>query len=125
VPYHCNVNSICDIEITIDKIIKSLEEKCDVSYKSDLWVWQQLKKYEEDLGVKIFKKNKLDMDNSEFSLSMNYPYINFFQKQHLYVNEKIRVANGVFDKIQEHVRKYGNKEPIKIFLGAGTLWYHR
>lgn len=119
-----STGSIWDITIPINRIIKNLEEKCDVSYKSDLWVWQQLKRYEEELGVKLFKKVKSDKNEKEFSLSMNYPYINFFQKQHLYVNEKIKVANGVFDKIQEHVRKYGNRDPVKIFLGAGTLCYH-
>ncbi len=116
--------SIWDITMPINRIIKNLEDKCDVSYKSDLWVWQQLKHYEEELGVKLFKKVKPDKNGKEFFLSMNYPYINFFQKQHLYVNEKIKVANGVFDKIQEYLKNEGIKKIVKIFLGAGTLCYH-
>lgn len=119
-----NAGSIWEITLPIEKIINNLKIKCHVSYKSDLWVWTQLKRYEEELGVKIFKKVKTAKNDKQFAISINHPFTNFFQKQHLYVTEKIKVANGVFDKIQEYTRKNNSKEPIKIFLGAGTLCYH-
>lgn len=119
-----NAASIWEISLSIDHIIEKLEEKCDVSYKSDLWVWTQLKRYEEEIGVGLFKKLKSVGKEKSLAISMNYPYINFFQKQHLYVNEKIRVANGVFDKIQNVAERERRNGPFKIFLGAGTLCYH-
>jgi len=116
--------SIWDITIPIDEVIRYLKEKYEVSYKSNLWVWVQLKRYEEEIGVVLFKKVKNSKKNDDFSIAISYPYINFFQKQHLYVNEKIKVANGVFDKIMNHAEKYADKTPIDIFLGAGTLCFH-
>ena len=119
-----NAGSIWEITLPIEKVINYLQQKCDVSYKSNLWVWIQLKRYEEELGVELFKKVKANKQDNQFSIAINYPFINFFQKQHLYVNEKIKVANGVFDKIQDYISKNNNNEPIKIFLGAGTLCFH-
>lgn len=119
-----DAGSIWDVNLSLDHIIQKLEEKCDVSYKSDLWVWTQLKRYEEEIGVQLFKKIKVPGREKSLAVSMNYPYINFFQKQHLYVNEKIRAANGVYDKIQHFAMKAYGSEPIRIFLGAGTLCYH-
>ncbi len=119
-----NAGSIWEIILPIEKIITNLEKKCDVSYKSDLWVWTQLKRYEEELGVKLFKKVKNSENDKQFSITLNYPFTHFFQKQHLFVTEKIKVANGVFDKIQEYTRKNYTQESVKIFLGAGTLCYH-
>ncbi len=116
--------SIWDISLPVETIISRLKEKCDVSYKSDLWVWTQLKRYEEELGVKLFRKVKIKPGDNQFSIALNFPYINFFQKKHLFVNEKIKVANGIYDKILNYTQNKGSKEPVKIFLGAGTLCYH-
>ncbi len=116
--------SIWEIVLPIEKVINYLEKKCDVRYRSKAWVWIQLKRYEEELGVELFKKINSDKKSDNFSISINYSFINFFQKQHLYVNEKIKVANGVFDKIKDYKAKNNSKEPIKILLGAGTLCYH-
>ena len=116
--------SIWDIVLPIEKVINYLEERCDVKYKSKSWVWIQLKRYEEELGVVLFKKLNSGNNRDQFSIAINYPFINFFQKHHLYVNEKIKVANGVFDKIKDFKAHNDRKEPIKILLGAGTLCYH-
>lgn len=119
-----NAGSIWEITLPIEKIINYLQQKCDVSYKSNLWVWIQLKRYEEELGVELFKKVKTNKKDNQFSIAINYPFINFFQKQHLYVNEKIKVANGVFDLIKDYRSKNVNYNSVNILLGAGTLCYH-
>ncbi len=119
-----NSGSIWDITIPIEDVIRYLKEKYEVSYKSSLWVWVQLKRYEEELGVVLFRKVRNSKKDKNFSIAINYPFINFFQKQHLYVNEKIKVANGVFDKIQNFVTRINRNQPVNIFLGAGTLCYH-
>ncbi len=117
-------DSIWDIIIPIEYVIEYLKEKCEVDYKSSLWLWTQMKRYEEDLGVKLFRKVKKDQSNKEFSIAIHYPFENFFQKQHLYVTEKIKVANGVYDLIRNVASINSKQNYIKIILGAGTLCYH-
>ena len=118
------VKSIWEISLDVKTIIERLEKKYDVTYSSEIWVWTQLKRYEQDLGVKLFRKIKADDGENNFSVALNYPYLNFFQKKHLFVNEKIKVANGIYDKIIESIRFTNKNKPINIFLGAGTLCYH-
>ncbi len=121
---NCESGSIWDISISLESIIDKLKEKCNVSYKSDNWVWTQLKRYEEEIGAKLFKRTKSGNEKKSIVISMHSPYINFFQKKHLYINEKIKVANGVYDKINNFAMRKYSSEPIRIFLGAGTLCFH-
>ncbi len=116
--------SIWEIVISIEYVIEYLKEKCEVNYKSSLWLWTQMKRYEEELGVKLFRKVKNNKNDTEFSIAIYYPFKNFFQKQHLYVTEKIKVANGVFDLLQNLTGRKDRKNHPKIILGAGTLCYH-
>ncbi len=116
--------SIWEIVLPLEKVITILKEKYSVSYKSGHWVWVQLSRYEEELGVKLFKKVATNKNSKKFSISIHYPFVNFFQKQHLYISEKLKVANGTFDKIQAFKQKLNSAKPISIFLGAGTLCYH-
>ncbi len=114
--------SIWDIVISIEYVIEYLKEKCEVDYKSSLWLWTQMKRYEEELGVKLFRKVK--KNDKEFSIAIHYPFKNFFQKQHLYVTEKIKVANGVYDLLQNLSDTPDRRNRLRIILGAGTLCYH-
>jgi len=114
--------SIWDIVIPIEHVIEYLKEKCEVDYKSSLWLWTQMKRYEEDLGVRLFRKVK--ENNKDFSIAIYYPFKNFFQKQHLYVTEKIKVANGVYDLLQNAAALEDRQDRLSIILGAGTLCYH-
>ncbi|MBA7712115.1 hypothetical protein ES703_121085 [subsurface metagenome] len=50
--------------------------------------------------------------------------VKFYQKQHLYVTKKIKVANGVYDKIKNDFNEREPSQPIKILLGAGSTIFH-
>ncbi|MCD6120226.1 MAG: DeoR family transcriptional regulator [Spirochaetales bacterium] len=121
-----DVESIWNIKIPIERIKDYLKDTCDVNYRSNLWVYTQLKRYEEELGVRLFKKETADnSDNGEFYLSIYDRMLKFYQKQHLYVSKKIKVANAVYDKIKNDVNAQPEKERrIKILLGAGSTIYH-
>ena len=120
---HGNVESIWDIKLPIENIKKELEEICSVHYRSNLWIYTQLRRYEEDLGVQLFRKDSVGCKKGSFYLSINDKMLKFYQKQHLYVSDKIKVANGVYDKITNEAikRKSGT---VRIFLGAGSTIFH-
>lgn len=118
-----NVESIWDIKLPIEDIKNELEEICSVHYRSNLWIYTQLRRYEEDLGVQLFRKDSAGCKKGSFYLSINDNMVEFYQKQHLYVSDKIKVANGIFDKITNEA-KLRQAGTVRIFLGAGSTIFH-
>ncbi len=124
------VDSIWDIELPIERIRDYLSKKCSVNYRSNLWVYTQLRRYEEELGVKLFRKLPSHPGSNGFKLAIHRDMVKFYQKQHLYVSKKIKVANGVYDKIRhdfESMAKQRSNEVsrgLRILLGAGSTIYH-
>jgi DeoR/GlpR family transcriptional regulator of sugar metabolism len=118
-----DVESIWDIKLPIERVKAYLEEHCSVSYRSNLWVYTQLKRYEEELGVKLFQKDEEGCAKGSFYLSINNRMLKFYQKQHLYVSKKIKVANAVYDKIANDLT-IKEKDQVKILLGAGSTIFH-
>ncbi len=51
-----HASSIWDIEISSTQIIENLKRQCDIDYKTEYWLWTQLKRYEEDTNIKLFTK---------------------------------------------------------------------
>ncbi|MEW5816562.1 MAG: DeoR family transcriptional regulator [Spirochaetota bacterium] len=119
-----NFESIWDIKIPIESVKSYLKKKYQASYRSNLWVYTQLKRYEDELGVKLFRKESDDLKKGNFLLSINDKMIKFYQKQHLYVTQKIKVANGVYDKIKNDIAERKLNRPVKILLGAGSTIFH-
>ncbi len=119
-----NVSSIWDITLPIEKIITYLNEKHNVLYKNAMWVYTQLRRYENELGVRLFQKIQKEGSESNFSLKIYQPFIYFFQKQHLYLSQKIKISNGAWDLIKNTMGRTGFEEPLKILLGAGSTIYH-
>ncbi len=114
--------SIWEVLIPIDRIKEYLQTTHHAEYKSSLWVYTQLKRYEDEIGVKLFRREQNDGRN--FSLGIYHPFVNFFQKQHLHVSEKIKVANGAYDKISHFAHQRSLNEPLRLLLGAGSTVYH-
>ena len=119
-----SVESIWDLRISISRVKEYLQTTYRTSYKSSLWVYTQLKRYEEELGVQIFHKERNDTDPRDFYLCVHSPFVNFFQKQHLHVGEKIKLANGVYEKITHFAQERSSEEPVRLLLGAGSTIYH-
>ncbi len=121
------VDSIWEIKLPIERIKEYLEKRFSVTYHSNLWVYTQLRRYEEDLGVKLFERIPAKQKGS-FYLSIYKDMVKFYQKQHLYVSKKIKVANGVYDKIRNDFLALPDEEKktkkIKILLGAGSTIFH-
>ncbi len=115
-----DAQSINDITIPIDQVRIHLKERFGVDYTSNQWVFTQLKRYEDEIGSKLFKKTAAKSSN-EFDLGLCSDMIEFTQKLHLHVPQKIKTANGVFDKI--HISS-GGERATSICLGAGSTIYY-
>lgn len=116
-----HASSIWDISLSSSQIIENLKRQYDIDYKTEYWLWMQLKKYEEDTNTKLFVKS--NSSSGGFTLRLSYPYKDFHQKKHLYISEKLMVANGVFDMLCEY-GKTKEDGVVRMFLGAGGLGSH-
>src|SRR6056297_2045730 len=113
--------SILDISIPIQEMRAHLKKRFGVEYSSNQWVYTQLRRYEDEIGAKLFDKTSMK-DTNSFDLILYPDMLEFVQKQHLHVPQKIKTANGVYDKIisaSEHLDRN-----IDVFLGAGSTLYH-
>lgn len=116
--------SIWDIELPIEQVREHLKTKYGVHYNSNQWVYTQLRRYEEEIGVKLFRKLHRSGSRYNFALAVHDKMIQFYQKQHLYVGDKIKVANGVYDKIHNAAAQGSTGRPIHLLLGAGSTVFH-
>lgn len=116
------VESIWELKLPVESIKRNLEEICSIHYRSNLWIYTQLKRYEEDLGVRLFRKDSTGCGKDSFYLSIHDRMLTFSQKLHLYVSDKIKVANGVYDKIVNELSGAGGR--VRLFLDAGSTIYH-
>ncbi len=114
------VESIWELRLPIERVKKELEELCSVHYLSNLWIYTQLRRYEEELGAQLFRKDSAGCGKGSFYLSICDRMLTFSQKQHLYVSDKIKVANGAYDKITNEAADHR----VRVFLGAGSTIYH-
>jgi DeoR/GlpR family transcriptional regulator of sugar metabolism len=116
------VKTIWEVSLSSSQIIQNLKDRCNIDYKTDYWLWTQLKRYEEELNMPLFKKQR--GNGQEILISLFYPYTHFHQKKHLYISEKLKVANGVYDEIQDFSQNINLGKPVKLVLGAGGLCNH-
>ncbi|MFW5955623.1 MAG: hypothetical protein ACOCSK_02675, partial [Rhodothermales bacterium] len=118
--------SIWEVSLSGAVIRHHLRERHGTNYKSDHWLHTQLRRYEEGLGVPLFERKRSGDDEGRqgFTLALHYPLVTFYQKQHLYVTEKIKIANGAYDFIVELAGQRGHRQPFSVLLGAGSTVYH-
>jgi len=114
--------SIWDVALSSSQIIEYLKERYSIDYKTDYWLWTQLKRYEEELGMPLFKKHK--GTGPTFTISLAAPYTHFHQKKHLYIAEKLKAANAVYDEIENYAQQNKREASVKVLLGAGGLCNH-
>jgi hypothetical protein len=112
--------SIWDIAMPIDELRIHLKMRFGVEYTSNQWVYTQIRRYEDEIGAKLFERRDMKHAN-RFNLMLHPNMIEFVQKQHLYVPQKIKLANGIYDKIQSAVQY---QHTVKVCLGAGSTMYH-
>ena len=114
--------SIMDVKMSMDDIAYYLRETYDVSYSDNKWIYKQIRNYEDEIKTRLFSMEK-DGEGHSF-LRVNSEINSFTQKRHLYISQKIKVSNGIYDLIV-HSRRAGRPDrPVKLFLGAGSTLYH-
>lgn len=114
--------SLFDVELPMGTIREYLKDRIGVEYTSDAWIATQIRKYEDEIGVSLFRRTG-DAPNGT-SLSVRRDLRTYFQKRHLYTSQKIMTANGVLDLIR-HGRESGpggglSSAPVTVLLGAGS-----
>lgn len=110
-------NFIADIVLPMARIRDFLTRKVGISYSSDTWIVTQIHKYEDDIGMVLFRKTNLPEGPA---LSLCRDLETYLQKRHLYVTQKIRAANGAYDLFLNSVGEEGRAEPLRVLLGAGS-----
>lgn len=115
--------SIWDLEVPMERIRQHLLAGTGTAYRSNQWIYTQLRRYEQEVGVELFRK-VAGSARDEFRLAIHHPMRSFHQKRHLYVTQKIKVANGVYDKIRNEIARRRISRPVRILLGAGSTVYH-
>ncbi len=120
---HTAAESIWDLEVPMERIRQHLAATTGASYRSNQWIYTQLRRYEQEVGAELFSKLP-GRSRDEFRLAIHHPMRSFHQKRHLYVTQKIKVANGVYDKIRNEISRRNIDRPVRILLGAGSTVYH-
>ena len=115
--------SINEIVMPLEEIREHLNKKYSISYTSNQHIYNQLRSYEDEQGVSLFKKVKGEGNSDDFCITLADHLDGYKQKQMLYITQKIKIANGVFDKIANETEDCP-AVPLKILLGAGTEVYY-
>ena len=116
--------SIFDLSIPISEIQIYLEKRCNVKYTSCTWIYTQIKRYEDILGVHLFKKINSNDDPESFNLAIYQGMTSYTQFQHLYLTHKLKIANGIYDQIKNSSDTWKRNKSLKLLLGSGTNIYH-
>jgi len=111
------VDSITDIVIPLPMIRAYIHEKTGVAYSSDSWVITQVHKYEEELGTTLFRRAG---SPGNPALGLCEDLFTYEQKRHLYITQKIKTANGVFDLIRNSLGEPPAEQTIRVLLEAGS-----
>jgi len=121
-----DAESIWDVRLPLSAIRGHLTERYGVGYSSDQWLNTQLRRYEDTLGVPLFARHRFaGEDGSRRQAISLYPeMVHFYQKQHLHMADKIKVANGTYDFISRSVAASDPTRECRGLLGAGSTVYH-
>lgn len=106
-----------DITLPVDRIRDYIKKKTGVTYTSDAWMMTQIRKYEEEIGTRLFRKVT---GPQGLALGLCKDICTYEQKRHLYITQKIRTANGVFDLIRNSLEASPQKKSVSVLLGAGS-----
>jgi len=122
------VDSILDLELPLRTVRDYLRERFGIDYTSDAWIVTQLRKYEDEVGVALFRRGEARDGTALIGIARDM--LSYFQKRHLYVTQKIKVANGVLDLVMNEGPLAAEKASqgdraaaggsVSILLGAGS-----
>lgn len=110
------------VAVPVERILRQLASVSEQPRQSSRWVFTQLRRYEEEHGTRLFRKFR--SRHGEEMLQLTSALVSFLQKKHLHVAEKIRVANGVLDKLHSVAEEHPAGTTLRLALGAGTTVHH-
>ncbi len=108
--------SITSLEIPLAVVREQLESRTGILYSGDAWIVTQIHKYEEEMGFRLFRKRGAGPP----VLGLDQNIRTYAQKRHLYVTQKIRAANGVFDLVRNEEANRRPERPLRLLLEAGS-----
>ena len=116
-------DDILDIKIPVEKVNSFLKENHNLQYSSNNYIFSQLRSFEEENNLKLFSKTPDRNGKSEFLISIYNGINSFNQKEYLYIASKLKIANGLYERIKNYltVRK---KKSINLLFGAGVVIHH-
>ncbi len=124
-----DVDTIWDIKLPMSTLMAFLRDRYHANYTSSDWIKMQIKRYEREIGAKLFifekegEKSEKGQDNESDLIAINREMNAFHQHNHLYVTYKIKLANGLYGIIQNFIAREKPSRPINLLLGSGTNPY--
>lgn len=117
-------DSISEIDIPMEVLRAHIARETGIEYAGDGWIATQIHKYEEELGVPLFRR---ETGPAGPTLGLSRDIRTYEQKRHLYVTQKIRAANGVFDLMRHGVPGQAladdlaaKEGTVRVLLEAGS-----
>ena len=121
-----DVDTIWDIKLPMSTLMTYLRERYNANYTSSNWIKMQIKRYEREIGGKLFnfiKEGMSEQTSDKDTIAINREMNAFHQHNHLYVTYKIKLANGLYGIIQNYISTNKPSRPINLLLGSGTNPY--
>lgn len=116
--------TIWDIKIPIENLRNLLKQFYGVDYTSNYYILTLLKRYEKQIGYKLFRFEQQGGSHKNVLISIHNKMSAFYQHINLYASHKIKVANGVYEMMQNYISTQGINRTVNVLLGSGTIPYY-
>ncbi len=117
------VDDIRNIRIPVEKVSSFLNENFNLKYRSNSYIFSQLRSFEEENSIKLFEKIPDNSGKTEFYIAVYSGINSFNQKKYLYTASKLKITNGLYERIEHYIIEK-RKKSLNILLGAGVVIHH-
>lgn len=117
------VDDIRNLRIPVEKVRSFLNDNYNLKYSCNNYIFTQLRSFEEDNSLKLFEKIPDPSGNTEFFIAVYSGINSFNQKKYLYTASKLKITNGLYERIDHYIKEKGKKK-LNILLGAGVVIHH-
>ena len=116
-------DDIRNIRIPVEMVSAFLKEHYNLQYSSNNYIYSQLRSFEEENNIRLFSKESDRSGKTDFYLTICSSINSFNQKKYLYTAPKIKIANGLYERINHYTTEKGKKK-LNLLLGAGVVIQH-
>ena len=117
------IDDIRNIRIPVERVSSFLSENYNLSYSSNNYIFSQLRSFEEENSLRLFEKIPDHTGAAEFYIAVYSGINSFNQKKYLYTASKLKITNGLYERIEHYIREK-RKKKLNILLGAGIVIHH-